>query len=143
MRPRNTIVLIALALALGLLAGCGDSSDETGGETATAPSAADESPASSSNAPLGVRAKPCGTAAAGAARRVRVTGVGCAEGRRVAAAWVDAENCTIPAGASRGSCRVAGRVCLSVIGDQGVAVSCAKQGASVAFVARRSAARAS
>jgi len=69
---------------------------------------------------------------------LRATGLGCGAARKLATAWAQAENCTIPKGASRGSCRVGGTTCLSVLTGRGVAVTCARPGESVAFVARRS-----
>ena len=102
-------MLIAVVLATAAaLAGCGSSSDETSdGTTAGAESTETSPPAS--EAPAGARAKACG-AAGGGVEAVRVTGVGCAEGRKLASSWASAENCTIPEAASRGSCRVQGRV---------------------------------
>jgi hypothetical protein len=71
--------------------------------------------------------------------QVRVTGTGCDIGRGVVAAWANKPDCSEPAGASRFSCVVyRGYRCLGAATDRGVAVSCARPGSSVAFVARRS-----
>jgi hypothetical protein len=138
---RASLTLIAVALATTLVvSGCGSSSEETGdGTTAPAGTEATGTPppdSSPSGVPSGVRAKACGSAGKGL-EAVRVTGVGCAAGRKLASSWADSENCTIPAQASRGSCRVQGRVCLSALTDRGVAVTCAAPGKSVSFIARR------
>jgi hypothetical protein len=138
-RLRNTAVLaIAVVVAAMAVSACGSSSEETtgGGDSApTAPANPSQPPASSSSAPGGVEATACGSV--GSATRVRATGVACARARKLASAWSAAENCTIPKGASRGSCRVSGTVCLSTVSGRGIAVSCAKPDQSVAFIARR------
>ena len=141
MKPlRASLTLIAVALATTLVvSGCGSSSEETGDGTAPAGTEATGAPppaSSPSGAPSGIRAKACGSAGKGL-EAVRVTGVGCAAGRKLASSWAVSENCTIPAQASRGSCRVQGRVCLSAATDRGIAVTCAAPGKSVSFIARR------
>ncbi len=115
---------IVLALALSVAAsGCGSS--DTGESTAP----------SNEGAPAGAAAKSCSGAIAGT-ETLRVTGVDCAIGRGVVAAWSDHEAC-IPGGeASRTFCTVGEYRCLGATSDRGVAVSCARPGRSISFVAR-------
>jgi hypothetical protein len=139
-RYSKSLLVVAIALAALVLAGCGSSSDETtaGKATETTSPAA---PKANSSGLHGAFAKSCGAAAGGVAK-IRATGISCAKGKKLATEWSAAENCTIPQGASRGSCRVGPTICLSTVSDRGVAVSCARPNQSVAFIARRSAARA-
>jgi type IV pilus biogenesis protein CpaD/CtpE len=69
---RLAVPIVALALAAASLAGCGSSSDTTGGSSAvTAP-----------RAPVGASAKTCETRAADA-EGLRATGVSCGRARQV------------------------------------------------------------
>ena len=149
MRPARTRApALAVLATVVALAGCGSSSDDESGTTpagesgatpapeattSTAPAGEGASPPAS-QAPVGVRAKSCrGTTAAGGV--VRVTGVSCAVGREVAAAWSESEECR--GGGSRPACGIEGLTCLGAVTDRGVAVSCAAVGRSVVFVGRR------
>lgn len=117
-------IALAFALALSVAAsGCGssDTSDST------APS--------SEGAPAGATAKSCSGAIAGT-ESLRVTGVDCSIGRGVAATWSDHEACVPGGEASRTFCTVGEYRCLGATSDRGVAVSCARPGRSIAFVAR-------
>jgi len=71
------------------------------------------------------------------AEQVRATGVGCDTARRVVAAWASDEACSTPTGESRYSCSVDGYRCLGAMSEHRIAVSCARQGSSVSFLARR------
>jgi hypothetical protein len=128
------VPLAILALAAALLAGCGSSSDEST-RTDTGP-VATPPPASGSEAPLGAAAKSCDTHAVDA-EGLRVTAVSCGEGRRVMFGWQRAEGCGLIDGASRGSCAVRSYRCLTTKTDRGLAVSCARPGHSIAFIAKR------
>jgi hypothetical protein len=127
--PSLALVVLAVSLLAALGGGCG-SSDETteggstGGESAT-----------TSTAPAGAAAQSC-AGAVGDIGRLRVTGVGCSPGRDVAVGWGKKSACRQPAGASRVSCSVEDYRCLGVATDRGVAVSCAKPGRSISFVAK-------
>jgi hypothetical protein len=120
--------LFPLVLVAALLAsGCGSSDDQAPTATATTPPA-----------PPGAAARACGGTAAGAGQ-LRVTGIGCEEGRAVVAAWAGDPVCSGPADASRFSCAVHdGYRCLGAATARGIAVSCSRPGSSVAFVAKRS-----
>ncbi len=128
-RPAALPLLLAAALlvvAVLVLAGCGSSSEET---TGGGP------PASTSSAPQGVRAGVCKGAAA-LKGEVRVTSIACGEARSVVAAWNGEPKCFSPGGASRYSCKVGKLTCLAASVDAGIAVTCARPGRSLAFVAR-------
>ena len=121
-------VLAALAMA-----GCGssgDSSESSGGE----PTARATTP----SAPPGASVRSCGDTTVAGTEQLRVTGAGCDVGRGVAAEWANRPACSGPAGASRFSCTVHGDYrCLGAAGERGIAVSCARPGSSVAFLAQR------
>lgn len=126
-RAHLSLALAAALLVLAALAvaGCGSSSDETTGE----------GPASTSAAPQGATAKVCRGASA-LRGEVRVTGVDCNEGRAVVAGWNGEPKCFSPSGASRYSCKVSQMTCLAATVDTGIAVTCARPGQSLAFLAR-------
>jgi hypothetical protein len=63
-----------------------------------------------------------------------VTGVPCAEAKAVLAAWRAAPACRVAAGASHGSCRVKGYLCIAAKQGEKAAVSCALPGKSILFV---------
>jgi hypothetical protein len=123
---RPTVVMVVFAATLA--AGCGSSGDSS-------PSTGNPSP-STVTAPPGAAARSCEGVAAGAGE-LRVTGVGCDVGRGVVAAWVNEGACSHPASASRHTCTAGGYRCHGARTDRGVAVSCARPGHSIAFVARR------
>lgn len=133
---------LVLALAAGLVAGCGGSSDEgTQGAETTAPSRGGESRpapprASGSEAPAGATARACDTYAVDA-QGLRVTGLSCKQGRQVMFGWQRAEGCGLIGSASRGACTVRSYRCLATRTDRGVSVSCAQPGRSIAFTAQR------
>jgi hypothetical protein len=115
---------IALALTLAVMgSGCG-SSDTS------------DSSAAGEAAPAGAVAKSCPDPVTGA-ESLRVTGVDCASGRDVAAAWGNYRACFPTGEASRTSCTVGEYRCLGATSDRGVAVSCASPGRSISFLARR------
>lgn len=121
----SRLPLLILAAAL-LMAGCGSSEESEPTATATAPAA-----------PPGASARSCEGTIAGASE-LRVTGVGCTVGHAVAAAWADESACSPTGNASRSSCSIYdGYRCLGAATDRGVAVSCARTGSSVAFIAGR------
>jgi hypothetical protein len=128
-------ILAALAaLAVIAFAGCG-SDDEDGttqGTTTDAPAQTSGAP----SAPAGASAQTCDTYAVDA-EALRVTGVSCGEGRKTMFGWQRAESCETGNDASRGACSVGSYRCLATKVDRGVAVSCARTGRSIAFVAKR------
>jgi hypothetical protein len=117
---RRLPALFALVLATALLGGCGSSGDETTGGGSTAPA--------------GAAAQACALNAAGV-DGLRVTGVSCEEGQRLAAAWKRSPAC--PKSGSRGGCSFSSYRCQATATDRGWSVSCAKPGRSVAFTVRR------
>jgi hypothetical protein len=119
-------VLLTLAFAVALT-GCGSSAEpETTTATATTP-----------RAPAGASARSCGNTTVTGTSATRVTGIGCDVGRGIVAAWARWPGCTPASGASRSSCSLAdGYRCLAAATDRGLAVSCARPGASVAFLAK-------
>jgi len=119
---------MAGALAAGLAVGCGDSSTETGGpSTGTEPAPG--------QAPIGASAKSCDANAAAAAA-LRATGITCDEAREVLYGWQREPACALPRGASRGSCLARSYRCQSVHSGRGLAVSCAREDQSIAFLAK-------
>jgi hypothetical protein len=124
--------LVAVALVAVAVGGCGSSGAGSSSEQAMESSGS----ATTSTAPAGASAQACAGAVRGIAT-LRVAGVGCATGRGVVASWSDKPACAGPAGASRVSCTVEGYRCLGAATDRGLAVSCARPGRSISFVARR------
>jgi hypothetical protein len=117
--------MLALALVAILASGCGSSGMNSSGEgstqTATPPGAA---VLACAGAPAGVGA-------------LRASGVGCARGRQLVAGWTAKNACGAHAGTSRTSCAVGGYRCLGIAAERGLAVSCARLGHSISFVAKR------
>ena len=130
MRLARPLPILALAAALALLAGCGSSSSEQS-QSQTQPSPA----AKTSTAPIGASAQGCGTTTAAGTGQLRVTGVGCAVGRGVVAAWINKPACSTDT--SRPTCTVADYRCIGARTDAGIAVSCATKGRSISFIAKR------
>jgi hypothetical protein len=128
-----TRLVLAAALCAAAIGGCGssgDSSESSGGE----PTARATTP----SAPPGSSVRSCGDTTVAGTEQLRVTGTGCDVGRGVVAEWADKPACSGPAGASRFSCAVHDEYrCLGAASERGVAVSCARPGSSVAFLARR------
>ena len=130
MSNRLVIPLAIFALAAALLAGCGGSSDSGSTGSGTAPRAG------TSTAPAGASARACETEASDA-EALRATAVSCSEARQVMFAWQRADACGTPTGASRSACGIRSYRCLSAASGRGVAVSCARPGHSIAFIAKR------
>jgi hypothetical protein len=124
---RLGVPLLSLILMAAVLGGCGDSS---GGSTASTT----EPPAGTSAAPPGASAQACALDAVGIVA-LRVTQVSCGRAQRVALAWRASDACAKTG--SRSSCSVQSYRCVAVATARGWSVSCAKQGASIAFTARR------
>jgi hypothetical protein len=126
-RPFTPIVLLAV-----FLVGCGSSGSD---ETATVGTEA-TTRSSGAEAPAGASAKSCASDAA-AIGQLRVTNVDCGTANVVAAVWSKDTGCEAPATAARSSCSARGYRCLGTVVDNGTAVSCARPGRSVSFVAKR------
>lgn len=133
LRPLPSALLLVLATLASSAAGCGSdgSGSGYGPKDSSAPTAAATTPA----APPGATARACDGGPPGS-EQLRVTGVDCDTGREVAAAWTDAPACAPASGASRSACSAGdGYRCGAATVERGIAVSCARRGASVAFVA--------
>ncbi len=129
--PRIAVPLAAVALTAALLAGCGSSSDEDSvAQTRTA-----VAPATTSTAPIGASAESCGNTTVAGTTGLRVTGVGCPVGRGIVAAWSNRRACG--GATSRPACTVAEYRCIAARTDAGLAVSCARPGHSISFIAKR------
>ncbi len=128
MPPRPVAPLIAVALAALLAVGCGGSSTETGGTGTVTEVAPGKSP-------LGAGATSC-DAYATDAEGLRATGIACDQARQVLYGWQREPSCSLPGGVSRGSCLTRSYRCQAVRGDRGLAVSCSRQGQSIAFIAK-------
>jgi hypothetical protein len=118
--------MLVVALLAILASGCGSSDRNSSGEESTTKTAA----------PPGAAALACAGAPAGA-RALRTSGAGCATGREVVAGWTAKNACRANAGASRTSCTVAGYRCLGIATEHELAISCARPGHSVSFLAKR------
>lgn len=130
----SALVVVALAAATS---GCGSSDGGSGYGSRDSTEDSPTATATTPDAPPGASARTCEGTAAGA-DELRVTGIGCDVGLRVAAAWAAKPSCSTPAGGSRFSCSVDdGYRCLGANTDRGIAVSCARPGASASFVAKR------
>lgn len=129
--------IAALAIFATIATSCG-SSDGGGygadGSTERAPTATATTPA----APPGASARDCGETTVAGTEQLRVTGIGCDIGRGIVASWANRPACSAPAGASRYACTAYdGYRCLGATTARGIAVSCARPGSSVAFLAKR------
>lgn len=126
---------IAVCAAL-LAAGCGGGS--SGGSNTTAPPRAGGTPkkATAPNAPAGSRVVSC-EEGAGEAEGLRATAVDCGTADRIMRRWQKHRACALAGDASRGSCALGDFRCQAVRVDRGVAVSCARPGADIAFISTR------
>jgi hypothetical protein len=116
--------MLAVALVALLASGCGSSGTNSGeGSTKT-------------TAPRGAMALTCAGAPAGV-EALRVSGVDCAAGRQVASAWTEKNGCGAVPGASRTSCTAGIYHCLGIATERGLAISCARPGRSISFLAKR------
>jgi hypothetical protein len=132
--------LTAIVLCAALLAaGCGGGS--SGGSNTTAAPAEGGAPkkATAPNAPAGSKVVTCKESAA-KVEGLRATAVDCATADRIMRRWQKHRSCALAGGASRGSCALGSFRCQTVKADRGVAVSCARPGGDVAFVATRASA---
>jgi hypothetical protein len=115
-----------------LAAGCGGGSD-AGSNTTTPPGAPKK--ATAPNAPAGSKVIACKESAADV-EGLRATAVDCGTADRIMRRWEKHRSCALAEGASRGSCSLGSFRCQTVKADRGVAVSCARPGGDIAFVAK-------
>jgi hypothetical protein len=125
--------IAVVVLASVLLTGCGGSSSDHGSGTGATTQTESSPPA---GAPVGAGAKSCETQAVDAGA-LRATGIPCRQARQVMFGWQQEGSCAIPSGASRGGCSTRSYRCQAVRTGRGAAVSCARPGESIAFIARR------
>ena len=129
---RRFLLPLVLAALLGvgvLVVGCGSSNDES------STGATSEATATVPDAPPGATAQECGNTTVAGTSQLRVTGVGCPVGRGIVASWSKNDACT--AADSRPACTVnRGYRCIAARTDAGLAVSCARSGRSLSFIAK-------
>jgi hypothetical protein len=129
------ILLFAAALAVPAT-GCGSSDGGSGYGSRDSTESSPTATATTPDAPPGASARTCGEPVPGA-EELRVTGIGCDVASQVVAAWVAKPSCSAPASGSRFSCSVDDDYrCLGAKAERGIAVSCARPGASVSFIAK-------
>jgi len=132
---RAKLLLPIAILAAVLIAGCGsDDGDESTQTTGSGSATTSTTPPPS--APAGATAHAC-TIGTADLEDLRVTGVDCDAGRQVAVGWTHGATCASPEGGSRFACSVRGYRCLGTTTEHGIAVSCARSGRSIAFVASK------
>jgi hypothetical protein len=131
--PVRLALLAVAALALALPAGCGDSPSEES-STSGGPTRTEEAP--TPGAPVGAAAKSC-EAHSTDTESLRATEIPCDRARQVMYGWQREPSCSLPPGASRGSCLTRSHRCLATRADRGIAVSCARAGQSIAFISAR------
>jgi hypothetical protein len=123
--------LAVLALAAGLLLGCGASGSQESGKGGGA-----QPGAGTPTAPPGSSTRHCRAGEPGVVG-LAASGTSCTEARHLMLGWVHSGACRPPAGTSRSGCPALSYRCLATATDRGWAVSCSKPGRSVAFTARR------
>ena len=134
MPPRLAAPLVIVVLSAGLVAGCGGSSVETEG-TRIETSPGEVQLPESGGPPIGAGAESCDSDAVDAGS-LRATNVSCDQARQAMDGWRRERSCSLPSGASRGGCLTRSYRCQSVRTDRGLAVSCSRAGASIAFLAK-------
>lgn len=138
----TAIVLCAALLATGCGGGGSAGSNSTapvegGGAPEGATEGADggaPKKATAPNAPAGSKVVACKESSADV-EGLRATAVDCDSALDVMRRWGRSDACGLGAGDSRGSCSIGGFRCQAVRTDRGAAVSCARPGGDVAFIA--------
>jgi hypothetical protein len=133
----RSTALAAIVLAMicaALLAGCGGGGSGGSSSTAAPESGGAPKKATAPNAPAGSKVVACESDTADA-RGLRATAVDCATAERIMRRWQKHRSCALAAGASRGSCSLGSFRCQTVKAGRGVAVSCARPGGDIAFIA--------
>ena len=130
---RSAIAVAALGIAAALLvAGCGGSSGS--GSSSTAPAGGGKK-ATAPNAPTGSKVIACKEGEV-EMEQLRATAVGCGSAREAMRRWERSHVCTLGRSGSRSSCSLDGFRCQAVRVDRGAAVTCARPGGDVSFVAK-------
>jgi hypothetical protein len=131
---KRTALAATLVCAALLAAGCGGGSDAGSNTTAPPPAGGTPKKATAPNAPAGSKVVACKESAA-EVEGLRATAVDCGTADRIMRRWQNHRSCALADGASRGSCALGSFRCQTVKVDRGVAVSCARPGGDIAFVA--------
>jgi hypothetical protein len=132
-------IAVVMSCAALLAAGCGGGS--SGGSNSTAapegggPNGGTPKKATAPNAPAGSRVVACKEEAIGI-DGLRAAAVDCGTADRIMRRWANHRSCALAEGASRGSCSLGSFRCQAVKAARGVAVSCARPGGDIAFIAR-------
>jgi hypothetical protein len=135
---RLSAFLAAVLCAALVVAGCGggSGSSSTPPEGGATTEGGAPKKATAPNAPAGSKVTACPVGGGDDAVELRATGVDCRTARATLAGWAEAKACALGEGASRGSCSLGEFRCQAVKADRGLAVSCARSGADVAFVVK-------
>jgi hypothetical protein len=139
-RSAPALTCVAIAVVALLIAGCGGSGGESSSSPApsgggTANGGGKPKRATAPNAPAGSNVVACREGRM-EIEELRATAVGCGPARATVGRWVSSHACTLDESASRGSCALGGFRCQSVRSGRGAAVSCARPGGDVSFVAK-------
>jgi hypothetical protein len=136
---RVSALAAAVVCVVLVVAGCGGGG--SAGSNSTAPpaggGAGEEAPkkATSPNAPAGSKVVACKVGAVDM-EGLRAAAVGCGSARATMRQWGRSHACTLGKDDSRGSCSLGGFRCQAVRTDRGTAVSCARPGVDVSFIAK-------
>lgn len=127
----SALAILAVLVAALFVAGCGGGSRSGG--SSSEPGAAKK--ATAPNAPAGSKVVSCGMTTGGMAQ-LRATMIDCGTARQMMMRWGRRAGCALGKSESRGSCSLGGFRCQAVRVDRGTAVSCARPGGDVSFVAK-------
>ncbi|HEY2479533.1 MAG TPA: hypothetical protein VGI17_12490 [Solirubrobacterales bacterium] len=131
--------LCALAAAVVctalLAAGCGGGGSASSNSTTPPEGGGAPKKATSPNAPAGSKVVACKVGAV-EMEQLRATAVDCGSARETMRRWGRSHACTFGKGSSRSSCSLGGFRCQAVRSDEGAAVSCARPGGDLSFVAK-------
>lgn len=145
MKAPALAALAVLAAAL-LVVGCGGSGSSsstapagggagTGGAAENAPESGAPKKATAPNAPAGSKVVACGEGRIETVQ-LRATAVDCGTARATMQRWERSHACTLGKGDSRSSCSLGGFRCQATRVDRGAAVSCARPGGGISFIAK-------
>ena len=145
-RSATALACVAIAAAALLVAGCGGGSGSNSSTAAAPGPAAVETgagqgaagapkQAAAPNAPAGSKVVACKEGAVDM-EGLRATAVDCGSAREAMRQWGRSRACSLGKGGSRSSCTLGGFRCQAVRSGRGAAVSCARPGGDVSFVAK-------
>jgi hypothetical protein len=129
----SALAALAVLTAALLLAGCGGGSGSGTEGTHPAPTGSGTAKkATAPNAPTGSKVVSCPAGG----EQLRATAVGCGTARATMRDWQGSQSCALGKGDSRRSCSLGDFRCQAVKVDRGAAVSCARAGGDVSFIAK-------